>query len=230
MSLKELYEQYEVERYSTLSPEIKSTFVERVQQTIQNALYKAMTARQSWKWYDIIEDITKAYNDRVHSSLHGFTPNQAHLKENEEILRLHYLEDYKKHKRQFKNQRPRFQVGDTVRVRRSKKVFLRGYEAGFEKETYTIAQIVKTYPITYKLEGKRRSYYAAELARASPSEKPQDKQYFIAQTRLVKTKTLRSGKRIAGEKQYLLKAKNDSEQSSWISENEFQSLQKNGYL
>ena len=68
------------------------------------------------------------------------------------------------------------------------------------------------------------------MVKATPVETPQEKNHFIERTRVVNAKKLRSGATTGGEKQYLLKAKNDPDLSSWISQFEFEKLKDGGYL
>ena len=229
LSLKEFYDEMEIERYSTRSP-IKSTFAERMNRTLEELLYKKMTAMNTRRWIYLLDEVVDIHNNRISSVLHGLTPNQAHQKENEEFLRAKFLADYEKHKKRFKKQKPKFMVGDTVRVIRKKMTFNRGYEPAFGQEIFTIREVKKTYPVTYKLEGKQRAYYSPELVAATRSEVQSEKQYFIERTRVINVKKLRSGGTSGGQKQYLLKARNDPEQSSWIDQFEYEKLKDGGYL
>ena len=230
LSLKDLYDEMEIERYSTRNPKIKSAYAERMNRTIQDLLYKAMTARNTARWIDLLEEVTYIHNNRVSSVLHGLTPNEAHAAENEEYLRAKFLEDFAKHKKRFARQRPRFAVGDGVRLLKKRSVFSRGYEPYFEPEIHVVKKVIWTYPITYKIEGKQRAYYSQELVRADAVDDPKEKNYFVEKTRRVKTKKLRSGATVGGETEYLLKAKNDPDQSSWISSREYQKLKDDGLL
>ena len=178
----------------------------------------------------MLSDITDAYNRRQNSALYGLSPYQAHELKNEEFLRAKFLEGYKKHKLRYKNQKPRFKVGDSVRIVRDSHVFNRGYEPYFSREIFTIKAIKKTYPITYELTGKQRSFYQPELVAAKPAITPEEKDYFIEKTRTIHAKKLRSGALTSGEKQYLLRSKNDKDLSTWISEFEFLKLKNGGYL
>ena len=126
--------------------------------------------------------------------------------------------------------KPLFAVGDTVRLLKKKNLFSRGYEPYFEPEFHVVKKVLWTYPITYKLEGKQRAYYSQEMVRADAAESQAEKNYFIEKTRRVKTKKLRSGATVGGVTEYLLKAKNDPDQSNWISETEYQKLKDGGYL
>ena len=230
LSLKDLYQEMEIERYSTRNPKIKSAYAERMNKTIQDLLYKAMTARNTARWIDLLDDVTYVINNRVSSVLHGLTPNEAHDPKNEEYLRAKFLEDHARHKKRFAFQKPLFAVGDGVRLLEKRNVFTRGYEPSFSKQVYAVKKVQWTYPITYKIEGKQRAYYSSEMVRADEVKTPEEKNYFVEKTRKVRTKTLRSGAKIGGETQYLLKAKNDPEQSSWITEFEYRKLKDGGYL
>ena len=230
LCLKDLYEEMEIERYSTRNPKIKSSYAERMNKTIQDLLYKAMTARNTARWIDLLDDAVSIHNDRVSSVLHGLTPNEAHEKRNEEFLRAKFLEDFAKYKKQFARQKSKFSEGDTVRLLKKRNVFSRGYEPSFESEIHIVKKVMRTYPLTYKIEGKQRAYYSQEMVRADAAETPMEKNYFIEKTRRVKTKKLRSGASVGGETEFLLKAKNDPSQSSWITESERDKLKDGGYL
>ena len=230
LCLKDLYDEMEIERYSTRNPKIKSAYAERMNKTIQDLLYKAMTAMNTPRWIDLLDEVVFIHNNRVSSVLHGLTPNEAHEKENEEILRTKFLEDFRKYKKRFIYQKPLFAIGDTVRLLKKRNVFSRGYEPYFDSEIHVVKKVLWTYPITYKIEGKQRAYYSQELVHADAVELPVEKNYFIEKTRRVKTKKLRSGAVVGGEIEYLLKAKNDPDQSSWINQAEYQKLKEDGNL
>ena len=198
--------------------------------SIEALLYKKMTSENSAKWIHLLDDVATHLNTKSSSRLFGMSPNQAYMKENEEYLRSQYLREYKEYKKKFKRQNPKFVPGDTVRILKNKTVFTRGYEPAFSRELYTVASIKRTYPLTYAIEGLRRSFYAQELRHAIPPQGEEQKGYFIERTRRVNTKTHRSGKVSGGQQQYLLKAKNDPDLSTWISEIEFEKLKNGGLL
>ena len=229
LSLKDLYEEMEIERYSTRSP-IKSSYAERMNKTMEDLLYKQMTSRNTRRWIDLLDEVVYMHNNRVSSVLHGLTPNEAHEKGNEEFLRAKFLEDYEKHKKRFSQQKPKFAIGDTVRVIRKKSLFNRGYEPAFGRDLFVVKEVKRTYPITYKLDGKQRAFYSQELEAAVQPDTEEEKQYFIEKTRRVNAKKLRSGATTGGQTEYLLKAKNDPDQSSWINQFEYEKIKDGGYL
>ena len=224
-----MYEELEIDRYSTHSP-LKSVFVENMNKSVEALLYKKMTSENSAKWIHLLDDVANHINNKSSPRLFGMTPNQAYMKENEEYLRSQYLREYKEYKKKFKLQKPKFVPGDTVRILKNKTVFTRGYEPAFSRELYTVASIKRTYPLTYAIKGLRRSFYAQELRHAIPPQNEEQKGYFIEKTRRVNTKIHRSGKVSGGQQQYLLKAKNDPDLSTWISEIEFEKLKNGGLL
>ena len=101
---------------------------------------------------------------------------------------------------------------------------------------FVIRQIRHTYPKTYllrNLESKRdlaRAYYAHELQRARVPDSKEDRHYFIEKSRVVRPKKLRSGKLMGGEKQWLLRSKNEDSPGRWIDSVERDHLIKNGLL
>ena len=229
LALSEFYDEMEIVRYSTHSP-LKSVFVERKNKDLENLLYKIMTSENTANWTHCLQEATQTLNNRPSSVLHGLTPMEAHKIENEEFLREKFLEDYKKHKARFQKQKSKFKLHDRVRILKKRQTFSRGYEPAFERDITRIKEILKTYPLTYKVEGKQRAFYASELVRAEPALTPESKKYFIERTRRINRKKHRSGISSGGETQYLLKSKNDSDLSSWINEYEYQKLKQDGYL
>ena len=228
VGLKKFYEEFEIERYSTKSP-LKAVVVERFNQTLENWLYKAMTARNTTRWIGLLQDVVDSYNNRISSVLHGLTPNQAHLKENEEFLRQKFQEEREKYKMKFRNEKT-LRVGEHVRIIKDRNLFSRGYESSFDREIRTIEKILPTIPKTYKVSGKQRSFYIHELSKADEAETPLEKNYFIERTRVIGGKLLRTGKKSGGETQYLLKARNVPDLSTWISQTEFEKLKDGNYL
>ena len=229
-SLKKLYEEFQIQRYSTNSP-LKSVLVENSNKAIQNLLYRAMTARNSAKWIDLLDDVATHMNAQSSRKLYGLSPNEAHSKINENYLREKYLEDYKIYKSKFRNRRPKFKVGDHVRVLLSRGKFKRGYQPSYSNMIYEVKSVLKTYPWTFKLKNAgERSFYAPELIASDPVQRDTEKLYFIAQKRIVNAKKTRSGRIHGGEMQYLLRARNDKDLSTWITQLEYNKLIETGKL
>jgi hypothetical protein len=66
------------------------------------------------------------------------------------------------------NEKPKFKIGDRVRIYKYKKLFSKGYETNWTEEIFTVSQIVNTSPITYKIKDLNGediigSFYKQEL-------------------------------------------------------------------
>ena len=223
-----LYQEFQITHYWTSSP-IKGSMIENMNRQVENLLFKLMTREGNAKWIDKIDTVAEILNNKRSKKIHNLTPTEAKEKKNEAWLRAQFLEDHRKFKEKLRDEPIKFEVGQTVRVVKPRGKFTRGYDTTFERELETIEKIIPSFPFRYKLVGKKRLRYSAELEPAKQAETPMEKQYFIAQKRVVGGKKLRSGTVSGGQTQYLLRAVND-DTSSWISDFEYQKLKNGGYL
>jgi len=122
-----------MELYSTENEE-KSMVVERWNRTIKERMFKYFNSNSTMKYVDILEGLVNEYNNTVHSST-GVTPNQSPTKVIEEI---HVA-------------KPKFKVGDRVRITRKKGTFEKGYTPNWTEEVFTISEVKHTVPPTYKI-------------------------------------------------------------------------------
>lgn len=158
-TFKKLMDKYTVNHYSTYSTK-KAAFAERVIRTLKNWLYKEFSTRGSYKWIDILTDITKYYNNRVHRSI-GMKPTSVTLK-TKLPLRV---------KQQSSNYKCKFKVGDFVRISKYKGVFDKGYTPNWSNELFKIIKVQYSKPITYLLEDLqgqtiKGSFYDYELQKS----------------------------------------------------------------
>ena len=85
-----------------------SVFAERFNRTIRDLLKKPVFDKGDGKWIDILQVITKQYNNKIHSST-KLSPIQASLKKNEGYVYKNLLDKRKKVK-------GKFQINDLVRT------------------------------------------------------------------------------------------------------------------
>ena len=125
--------------------EPKAAIVERFNRSIQDILYRYLTQNQTYKYIDILPDLLEIYNERGHRTLKYMSPNDAEKKENQEhvfqCLFDHYTQVYEKKKK------PRYKVGDHVRVKIKKTIMTRGYHERFGREQFEIIQVNTRMPI-----------------------------------------------------------------------------------
>ena len=95
--------------YSTCN-EGKSVVIERFIRTLKNELYKHMTANV---YYDVLDDIVNKYNNTKHSTI-KMKPKDV-KDDNNRV----YIDEHNKTS-------ARFNVGDRVRISKSKNIFAKG--------------------------------------------------------------------------------------------------------
>ena len=82
--VKELLKDNNIKLYSTENEE-KSSVVERWIGTMKQRMFKYFTAHETDKYYDILDDLVKDYNNTVHSSI-KMTPVEASKSENQSTV------------------------------------------------------------------------------------------------------------------------------------------------
>lgn len=137
-----LFKMQNIHHYSSYS-EYKASVVERFNRTIKNKIYKIFTHRKSYKYIDILQKVLDSYNNSVHRS-HGYAPNRVTPKLEPVIFQKLY--GYKT------DVKYNYDVGQQVRISKSKKTFRRGYLPNWTDEVFTIYKHFLTNPPTYLLK------------------------------------------------------------------------------
>ncbi|WAR03935.1 YMD3-like protein [Mya arenaria] len=159
-----------VEVYSTENEE-NSSVVERWNRTMKEKMWKYFSANSTNKYIDILNDLVDQYNDTKHSSIE-MTPVEASMKKNENRP-LARLTERKSCVSDSKapmptSSKPKFAVGDRVRITKKKKTFEKGYTPRWTEEVFTVSEIQYTNPITYKIKDYNKeeiqgTFYEQEL-------------------------------------------------------------------
>ena len=123
--------------------------IERFNRTFKSLMYKKFTENQNHKYINLLDDLINTYNNNIHKSLNGLTPNIVY--KNNIILDDNKI-NYEK------LSKPKFKIGDIVRTTYKKNVFDKGYLANWTYELFKIAKIIKSNPITYKLKDLQGEY------------------------------------------------------------------------
>ena len=160
--VKELLKESNIKLYSTENEE-KSSVVERWIGTMKQRMFKYFTAHDTTKYYDILDELVSDYNNTVHSSI-KMTPVEASKLENESTV----YENLYPEKEEEKIKKPKFKVGDRVRIAKLKSKFEKGYTTRWRREIFVIEEVLNTDPVTYKVkdlkdEEVKGSFYEQEL-------------------------------------------------------------------
>ena len=66
--------------------------------------------------------------------------------------------------------RPKFKIGDQVRIVLKRKIFDKGYTSNWTDKIYTIAEVLTTFPTTYRIKDDNdllsKIYYEPELQKS----------------------------------------------------------------
>jgi len=206
-----------ITQYSTYG-ESKSVVVERFNRTIKNWIWKYFTAKHTRKWTTGLDEITEFYNNRVHRSI-KMKPIDAIKKENNsKVFNNLYGDYYEQLINDNTVQKPKFEVGDLVRISRVKEIFEHGYHDNWSRAVYKVAKVLDTHPITYNLneydnKPLEGGFYEQELQK---TEKPD----FYEVEKVIKERKLKK------KKQYFVKWLGwDKKFNSWIDEAELKDIQ-----
>ena len=158
--MKKWMDENDISIYHTYS-ENKSVMIERFNRTLKNKMWMKFDENGNFRWIDILQDLISDYNNTIHRSI-KMTPKEANNKKIEPILSEVLNIDNRK---QIK---PKFKVGDKVRISKVKGIFEKGYLPNWSYEVFTVDEVKNTNPPTYllkdwqdeKIEG---SFYDQEL-------------------------------------------------------------------
>jgi hypothetical protein len=105
------------------------------------------TAHATHKYIDVLQKLLNEYNNRIHSSI-KMTPNEAIKKKNHDKV---FETLYGDITQQRKEEKPKFNIGDFVRISRLKGTFEKsGYN--WSPEIYKIIGISHGDPIMYSIQ------------------------------------------------------------------------------
>ena len=121
----------------------KCPVVERFNLTIQTLLYKMMAKHNSLKWTEFLDDAMKIYLNRKHRTI-GMSPIEGDRDKNERKIRKVYFKKYMTSN--LKKTKPKFKVGDSVRIFAERGQFHRGYMEDFTREHFTITKVSTNLP------------------------------------------------------------------------------------
>ena len=127
-----------------------AVFAERFNRTIRDLLKKIVFERGDANWIDVLQTITKQYNNRVHSST-KLSPKDASLKKNEGLVYKNLLDKRKKVK-------PKYEIGDLVRTADLKKTFSKGDTTNWSYKLYKITEIINDTIPSYKIDNLKERY------------------------------------------------------------------------
>ena len=155
-----LLEKHGIEMYSTENEE-KSSVVERWNRTMKRRMFKYFSASNTNNYVDVLSTLLHNYNNSKHRSI-KMSPEEASFKKNEAKVYSNLYGDLEP------PPKPKYSVGDMVRISKKKGIFEKGYMPNWTEEIFAIYEVQRTNPPTYKIKdtaGKeiKGTFYEQEL-------------------------------------------------------------------
>ena len=121
------------------SPDTKAAIAERLVRSIKERIWRYFTHKNTRRYIDILQKVIDAYNHSKHSGT-KMEPVSVTMY-NAAAARENLNHRYARNDRQKK---PKYSVGDLVRISQAKDVFAKAYEGGWTLELFKISRISST--------------------------------------------------------------------------------------
>ena len=140
--------------YSTPKEE-KSVVAERFIRTLKSKIYKYMTSVSKNVYIDKLDNKVNEYNNTNHRTI---KMKPIDVKDN----------TYINIDKEVNDKKPKFKIGDHVRISKYKNIFAKGYNSNWSEKTFVIKKIKNTVPWIYVIndligEGIIGTFYEKEL-------------------------------------------------------------------
>jgi len=150
--------------YTSENDDIKCALVERYNKTLKTRMWRYFTYTNSLRYIDVLPALVKSYNETEHSSI-KMAPSLVTI-HNEPELRKRTV---------IKKAKPKLQVGDTVRISETRRVFKKGYLPSWTRELFKIDQLFHTHPAAYTIvdyskEPVKGKFYEEELQKVKADD------------------------------------------------------------
>jgi len=149
--------------------DVKAALAERFNRTLKMLISKYQDTHNTLRYIDVLQDLVKNYNNTIHRTI-KIEPTEVNEQNSAEVYQR--LLD----RVPTKIKEPKFQVGDYVKISRTKNVFEKETTGNFTKEIFKVSRVKPTNPITYSLEDLADepmlgSFYSQELTKVrEPTE------------------------------------------------------------
>lgn len=158
---QQIMQNYKINHYSTFS-NLKASIVERVNRTLKGIMWRHFSNQGSYKWYMILPDIIKKYNNTKHGKI-GVKPIEVNKNNEKSILKNSYT-----FKKIFNLKQAKFKINDFVRISKYREAFYKGYTPNWSTEIFQVRKVNLTNPPTYLLKDENNEnieggFYQEEL-------------------------------------------------------------------
>lgn len=138
-----LMKKYKIKHYTTFS-NIKAAIVERFNRTLKSKMWIEFGVQGNHQWVKLLPLLVDSYNDTKHRSI-GMRPKEV-KKSNESTVFLRLNKP-----KIITHAKPKYNLGDLVRISKQKQVFDKGYLPNWSNELFKITKVGKTTPRVYNI-------------------------------------------------------------------------------
>ena len=117
----------------------KLAIVDSFVRTFRLLLNRYLVAYNTAKWIDVLDKLVSNYNNTVHSSLNGLTPNGVY-KQHVIMMKIYLTNLY--YNNALKSKLNSFNVGDHVRIVNEKSTFDKGTSHRYSRGLYTVVKMI----------------------------------------------------------------------------------------
>ena len=132
-------------RHFSTSGDTKASVIERFNRTLKQRMYRYFTVKNTLKYVPVLKDLVMGYNRSYHRSI-KMAPVKVTTQNEEQVWKNVYAKRLK-----GTRTRPKFKVGDRVRLNKKYRVFKKGYLPGWTEEVFVVARVVPGILPTYKI-------------------------------------------------------------------------------
>lgn len=145
--VRQLMKSYKVRLFASDS-DLKASVCERFNRTLKTRMWKYFTANKTHSYLKQLPKLVFAYNNSVHRSI-KMAPKEVNQKTFKTAWNNLYDSTWPTLKPNLK--KPKYSVGDYVRIFKHKGVFSKGYESNFTDEIFQVHRCLPRIPYVYKL-------------------------------------------------------------------------------
>lgn len=143
-TFRRLLKQKQIHHFST-SGDTKASVVERFNRTLKQKMYRYFTAKNTFRFLDVLQDLVRGYNRNYHRSI-KMAPDQVSVSNSSQVWDNLYPPTLRRQKRAL------LKVGDRVRLNTKFKTFGKSYIPGWTEEVFVVKSVHQREVPTYKIK------------------------------------------------------------------------------
>lgn len=161
---KKLFKEQGIKFYTSQDPNIKCGVAERFNRSLKERMYRYFTYKNSQRYIDVLKDLVYSYNHKVHSTI-KYAPADVNKANSKQVHANIYGSKQKQ-------QTPKLDVGDYVRITKAKNLFEKGYINNWSREIFVVSKRKRKNRVVYELQDLANEpiaglFYQIELQKVS---------------------------------------------------------------